>query len=50
MDLSHFKRLPHYLQHLPLEFGQLIQEQHPVVCQGDLSQLRGAPAADDGYV
>ena len=47
-DLPAFQGLAQHLQHLAVELGQLVQEQHALMGQGDLAGLRTAAAADQG--
>ena len=43
--LAVLQRLPHGLQHIPVEFRQLVQKQHAVVGKGDLTGPHGRAAA-----
>jgi hypothetical protein len=43
-DLARLERLTQRIEHLGLEFRQLVEEQHAVVCQRDLARL-GPPTS-----
>ena len=47
-NLPGLQRLAQYFQAVPAEFRQLVQEQHPAVCQGDLAGQRPATATGQG--
>jgi hypothetical protein len=44
------QRLAQHLQHLALELGQLVQEQHPVMRQAHLSRPGNGAAADEAGI
>ncbi|AKJ01269.1 Hypothetical protein AA314_02895 [Archangium gephyra] len=45
VDGAFLQRLPQHLQHVLAELGQLVEEEHPVVRQGQLPGPRGRAAA-----
>jgi hypothetical protein len=49
-DVAGFERLAQRLQHAPLEFGQLVEEQHAVVGQRDIAwaRIRTAETSTNG--
>jgi len=49
-DLAVFQRLPEDLQDVPLEFGQLVQEQDAVVREAHLAWPRNGAATDEASI
>jgi hypothetical protein len=45
-----FERLAHYLQHISLKLGQLVEEQHAVVPQRNFAGTRHGTASDQSGV
>jgi hypothetical protein len=45
-DAAAFERLAQHFQHVPVEFGQLVEKQHAQMGQRDLARLRRIAAAD----
>ncbi len=46
-DRSVLQRLAQCLERVPSELGELVEEEHAVVCEARLAWLRARPAADD---
>ena len=49
-DQSLFHWLTQYLEHIPFELGQLVEEENPIVCQRDLPRLRILSATYQSHI